>query len=545
MKAFFFILFIFLSSSVSAVDYPDTFRFVEVPDPLSGTNSPYYLIPRACPSAGETIVDYHFGTIQVRSTMTDGIKGRHEYSRFDPFNISQSAVILDPEALWSIYSTASRPFNIPSNLLNHCPLSEPRWDGQSENIIWGIDEYKIMTFNVSTGALITIKDFQTDPDISPLINNGDVFRITTRDEGEASRDRRYWAFILQGNASVDYRPRYIFTWDRTADSVMGIYEVAVSEADIDWVGMSWLGNFVLIGGMSDNTGNIVGLTMSDKTFSFFHRLDYTTSHADVGLDVDGDEVIIMQNNRTDYIDLIPIDTLTEPILVPGGSYSGTNRTPLMILFYNSGSPYGLNSGVHISSNYPGFAVVSTTIEPSLPEQNWLDRTVTLVRLDEQNPRVFYLSKLYNTTGAYWEETHATITDDGSKIVWADNWSMDVGQERVFLMELLMPEGWPNLTFVEETELKENSAGLSVALDYFCRICEINIFMYDEAFIDVKIFNVAGELVNNVFSGRLDGGELRILWNMTDKKGCYVKPGVYFVRLSCDKLSITEKVVMMI
>ncbi|MBN1150203.1 hypothetical protein JXA84_03160 [candidate division WOR-3 bacterium] len=98
----------------------------------------------------------------------------------------------------------------------------------------------------------------------------------------------------------------------------------------------------------------------------------------------------MQNNRTDFIDLIPIDTLTKPILVSGGSYAGTNRTPLMILFYNSGSPHGLNSGVHISCNYPGFAVVSTTIEPSLGEQNWLYRTISLVRLDEHDARVFYL-----------------------------------------------------------------------------------------------------------------------------------------------------------
>ncbi|MBN2364287.1 hypothetical protein JXL83_09160, partial [candidate division WOR-3 bacterium] len=192
MKSFIVFCLIFSSISIFAVDYPDTFRFVEVPDPLSGTNAPHYLISRPCPSVGETIVDYHFGTIQIRSTQIDGIKGRHEYSRFDPFNISKSAVILDPEALWNVYSTSSRPFNAASNFLNHCPLSEPRWDDQNDQIIWGIDEYKIMTFNVSTGVLATVKNFETDPVISPLINAGDVFRITMNDEGEASHDKRYW-----------------------------------------------------------------------------------------------------------------------------------------------------------------------------------------------------------------------------------------------------------------------------------------------------------------------------------------------------------------
>lgn len=548
MKSLIVSWLIFSSVSISAVDYPDTFRFVEVPDPLSGTNAPHYLISRPCPSVGETIVDYHFGTIQVRSTQIDGIKGRHEYSRFDPFNISKSAVILDPEALWNVYSTSSRPFNTAVNLLNHCPLSEPRWDGQNGQVIWGIDEYKIMTFNVSTGVLATVKNFETDPVISPLINAGDVFRITMKDEGESSHDKRYWAFILQGNSSVDYRPRYIFTWDRTLDSVSGVYEVGTGESDLDWVSMSWLGNYVLIGGMSDNSGNLIGLTMSDREFSFFHRLDFTTSHADIGLDVEGNEVLVMQNNRTDCIDLIPIDTLTQPILVAGGSYAGTNRTPLMILYYNSGSPFGLNSGVHISCNYPGFAVVSTTIEPSLPEQNWLDRTLTLVRLDRQNPRVFYLSKLYNTTQEYWEETHATITDDGSKIVWADNWSLDVGQERVFLMELLMPDDWPTLTGVDEEDFKCNlpdDCSWTVKYDFGNNIFEIEVDLIRNSAIKIDIINISGEIVNNIFDETASSGSHLFSWDCRSFLGRRLPEGVYFVIFRMDGLIFAEKIILLI
>ncbi|MBN2362828.1 T9SS type A sorting domain-containing protein, partial [candidate division WOR-3 bacterium] len=278
-----------------------------------------------------------------------------------------------------------------------------------------------------------------------------------------------------------------------------------------------------------------------------HRLDYTTSHADIGLDVEGNEVLVMQNNRTDYIDLIPIDTLTQPILVAGGSYAGTNRTPIMILYYNSGSPFGLNSGVHISCNYPGFAVVSTTIEPSFPEQNWLDRTLTLVRLDRQNPRVFYLSKLYNTTQEYWEETHAAITDDGSKIVWADNWSQDVGQERIFLMELLMPDDWPNLTYVEEsgeTEF-EKSLLLSVKPNYLCRTCDIIFFLQRSMFVDVEVFNITGALVKELASESFENGERHLVWNFMDENENIVRSGVYFVNLSSGEFSITKKMVLMI
>ncbi|MBN2328147.1 MAG: hypothetical protein JXR73_13430, partial [Candidatus Omnitrophica bacterium] len=121
---------------------------------------------------------------------------------------------------------------------------------------------------------------------------------------------------------------------------------------------------------------------------------------------------------------------------------GTGVTPLILLFYNSESPYGLqDGGLHISCNFPGYAVVSTHIEPGLAEHNWLDRSIVLVKLDPSNPEVFYLAKIHNTTQSYWEETHGTITNDGGKIVWATNWNQNVGQDQVFMMQLDMPPNW--------------------------------------------------------------------------------------------------------
>ena len=55
---------------------------------------------------------------------------------------------------------------------------------------------------------------------------------------------RYWALLLQGSRD-DYRLRYLFTWDRVSDRVLGVYELSRDE-EIDWVGMSWLGSFVII-----------------------------------------------------------------------------------------------------------------------------------------------------------------------------------------------------------------------------------------------------------------------------------------------------------
>ena len=423
------------------LEYPSGFTFIEVPDPLSGDNPTYPLISRSVPAIGEPFFDSRFGTILTRVTQVDELGARHEYSRFDPFNKDQSMIILLPEYDWRVYRTQTFPYNQEANLvtvLHH--IAEPRWDPNDPNLVWGLQDFQLLTVNVLGGTTI-IKDFANDPTIKPILQSEpDLYRITMKDEGESSQDKQYWAFFLQGS-NEDYRVRYIFTWDRLQDKILGLYKIPLNESDIDWVGMSALGNWVLIGGQPDNGGNLIGLTMANKELTQFHQLDYATAHSDVGLDTQGNEVIVMQNVQTDYIDLIPIDLSTK-VVTNANDYPGSNRTRLIRLYYNNQSSIGLNSGVHISCNVPGYCVISTTTRPNVPEQNWLDRTITLVKLNRSNPRVFYLAKVYNTTGTYWEETHATITNDGKKVVWAENWGQYVQEGQTpknFLMQLDMPK----------------------------------------------------------------------------------------------------------
>lgn len=412
---------------------------IRVPDPLSGENPGHRLVPEPLPEPGKPLADARFGTQLMRVTAKAGL--RHEYSRYDPFNRDRSKILLidPPTGELRVYRADSPPYDRPEKLLARLELEQPRWDVAEPNLIWGFRDFQIRTYDFATGKMKVIKDFARDPAVAPLLQAGkDLYRITTKDEGESSRDMRYWAVALQGSKD-DYRLRHILVWDRSNDRVIGTYELSKAE-EIDWVGMSWNGTSVLIGA-DPGQGRISGLTMADRELSKFHRLDFATGHADVGLDDRGNEVIVMQNTRTDYIDMIPIDWGTQPILENGGSYEGKGRTPLVRLFSSSESPVGLNSGVHISCNVPGWCVVSTYIEPQLAEQNWLDRSIILVRVSGRRPEAFYLAKVHATCGAYWEETQAALTNDGSRVVWADNWNQDVGQEHSFLMQLDMPEQW--------------------------------------------------------------------------------------------------------
>ena len=411
-----------------------------VPDPLEGTNPTHRLIPRDVPEAGKSFRDPCFGTKLTRVTQEPGL--RHEYARYWPFNKDQSLILLVKPSSYDlrVYRTDSAPYDTKENLVRTLDFEQPRWDPNDPCLIWGFDEFQIRTVNVRSGETNVVKDFSKDPTIGPILKaDPDLYRITTRDEGESSVDMRYWALLLQGHKD-DYRLRYLFTWDRQVNRVLGVYKISEEERDVDCVGMSFLGNWVWIGGDEGNGGQLDGLVLANRELTQFHTLHPAGAHSDVGLDVNGREVIVMQNSRTDYIDMLYLDPTTKPVTEPE-EYEGSNRVPLVRLYYADDSPAGFHAGVHISCNMPGYCVVSTYLEAKFKEQNWLDRSIILIRLDPRKPEAWYLAKVHNTTGAYWEETHATIANDGSKVVWASNWSQDVGQERAFLMQLDMPENW--------------------------------------------------------------------------------------------------------
>ncbi|MCC6797101.1 MAG: hypothetical protein IT366_18435 [Candidatus Hydrogenedentes bacterium] len=413
---------------------------VLVADPLAEDTTHFPLVRAAAPAPGASLRDERLGTIQTRVTSKPGL--RHEYARHDPFNKDCSLILLTDitAGAWLVFKTSAIPFDKEGGLLRQIDFEEPRWDGADPRVIWGTRDFSILRMNVDSWDVSVVKDFTTDPVIGPILKSEpDLYRITMKDEGEASLDRRYWAFIVQG-AQDDYRARYILVWDRTDDKVIGLMKLAETQSRIDWVGMSPKGTWVIVGSDHDNGSPLAGLVMLDRALKRAHPLHYSTGHADVGIDATGREVVVMQNAQTDFIDLIPLDEMTKSI-PPGGSYEGTNHVPLLRLFYASDSTAGFNSGVHISCNYAGWCVVSTHIEPGVAEKNWLDRSIVLVRLDPSQPRAYYVAKVHGTCSAYWEETHAAISADGARIVWATNWNQNVGQEKVWLVECPLPKGW--------------------------------------------------------------------------------------------------------
>jgi hypothetical protein len=59
---------------------------------------------------------------------------------------------------------------------------------------------------------------------------------------------------------------------------------------------------------------------------------------------------------------------------------------------------------------------------------------------------------------------------------------------------------------------------------------IQLYLKDSSFSKVTVYNLKGQLVNNLYSGVLPSGHIKITWDGNDSKGLECASGIYFVRL---------------
>jgi len=70
-----------------------------------------------------------------------------------------------------------------------------------------------------------------------------------------------------------------------------------------------------------------------------------------------------------------------------------------------------------------------------------------------------------------------------------------------------------------------------------------LFLDRDAFVQISVYDVSGELIRNLVSKRLRKGGHQIPWDLKDDKGDLVVSGVYFVRFESEGYSLTKKLVL--
>jgi hypothetical protein len=192
------------------------------------------------PAKGAFFADslYNSSLARITDKASDGYSGpgiENEYARSDAENCDGTRIILrGQDGQWyayrrSDYTTAGALGDISSG-----EELEPRWDATDPDVFYHVWNNELRSFNVATGTSNTVHNFQ---DEFPA-----CMYITTKTEGDASLDRRYWCFMVEDSA---FNVVAVCCYDRQLDSVIG--SMTSFPDAINWVSMDMSGSHCIIG----------------------------------------------------------------------------------------------------------------------------------------------------------------------------------------------------------------------------------------------------------------------------------------------------------
>lgn len=394
------------------------------------------------PPVRQAWLDQAFNTCMIRVTdrhndfdaPQNGLK--NEYSRVQAFNADETLIMVrSVDGDWFLYDALSLE---PVHMFGFA-MDEPRWDAQNPYrftySLWFDGLLQVMIADlVPSGAGFDVMrtvahDFTGE--LPPEWNGSYVWR---RWEGSPSSDSRYDVFMVEDQ---DFVTRGLIVYDWQQDLILGQYTVPnAGQNEPDNVGMSTLGTYALAQ-FEPCESSTLG-TYADPCGAMVYTRDLTDGwgvasnigHNDVALDVQGREVVVFQDSRTDQIVMADLAT--------------GDAVPLLDLDF-SGGIYGL----HISgqaTHRPGWIAVSVHPEaPSLDFSNpfWMVGSVFALELTAE-PRIVQLAHHHSirsgTEEDYFAEPQVTVNHDFTHLLFASNWEQ-YGTGEVEMYLVVLPDNW--------------------------------------------------------------------------------------------------------
>jgi hypothetical protein len=426
------IIFVFLSSvEIFAFDYIIN-------------NYNFYAIPNISrPPKGITFQDPVFHTEIVRitdalvdvptlpSASTKLNYAQAGYPKHDIENADGTLLIIQSYRYpyWHVWN-ANPPYNKIKDLpIKFVDTKDPdvRWDASDPATIYSTYGSTFLKYNVTTGQMTLLHDFKNDFPGKP------ISRAYTAEEGDASTDKRYWAFKIRCYAAT-HSP----TWWDTAYVVYdkdffgkdnGKVISVLNGGGPLWKGagfisMSPSGKYVWIG----DTHYIY-----PRDFSSIRSLGFS-DHADMAISAEGREVVFGFKHRSDALGywtcMADIETGQFTWLTQMGKGGG-------VAMY------------HISANSvdkPGWGLVSC-YGPNYPTPPtaWDDLSVYMVELTTRKdppPRVWRLAHTHTARKGYSDDSFAKINKKGTKVWFGSGWGQPLASGAQYdVYQINLPSTW--------------------------------------------------------------------------------------------------------
>jgi len=410
---------------------------------LLGTKA--YPIPKLeLPKRGVTFLDPNFGTKITR--VTDPSDGwgrgmrRHAYSPFSPLNADLSLIAEVGGAEWHLYDSKT------CKMLRTAPgpwhdVRALRWDTYDPNVYYFVEKTALKKYDLKANEMSVVRDFKKDfPKMTWLFLPA---------YGDPSFDSRMWGFSIMG--------------DNTGSRGLVIEDIVYDKKEDKIVGRLPINKRGAFPACVSPSGKLVVLkdTCYDVSFKNPRKIPPGRGHSDMGVDVNGRDVVVYKGDKTDYV--MKCDLLTGKATKLIHVIHGADWRDLL----KFGGPYG-GQGTHISGNCyatPGWAVISRYGVRGKKDL-WSSHAVYLVKLEDnpdlKNPKPYRVADGHSVWDPakgkhYWAETHASIDYSGSQIFFASNWDDVKAEIEDYRVEL--PEGWYEKLMGEEEarEAREKTA----------------------------------------------------------------------------------------
>ena len=378
----------------------------------------------ARPSVGVPYTDPIFGAKVMR--LTDAVSmaatvGDHcivpDYSRRQAWNADESWLLLrggDGSVL--LFDGAN--YSFIRKLPDYIGGDDLFWHPTNKNLFYYIIENRFYSFNISNNENILIRTFS------------DYDFIGTPGEGNLSLDGKYCALVGRNYIAPDVIIKALLVYDVGSNVVTSTMVYPSTPESFDWVSISPNGNYVVVDYADETIGRYHGVEVYDKNLNFIRQEPLGAGHSDLGVDANGDEVLIMGvYNGADK-------EVIKKIRLSDGAV--TNLLDLTYLFdYHISCRNQQRAGWCFISTFDYVARLKDKADDLaldwLPFEDEvfalkMNGSGTVERYAHHHSRRFSPLTPDADNSIYFAEPHATVSRQANRILFGSNWRQNMAVE---------------------------------------------------------------------------------------------------------------------
>ncbi|MBL8331306.1 MAG: hypothetical protein JNJ71_20890 [Rubrivivax sp.] len=421
-----------LAAQAASSFYPPNFRLKPLAaDPIPEVPQPR---SRAAGLATPSYIDPVYGTRVYRVTEAADYPGathvRQEYSRRQAFNADNTRFLANTSnGYWLLYDALSftplRRAGPSGALRNMAGDAEPIWHPTDPNKLW---------FTSGFGGLVWWeKDVESEFDTVMADFRGRLpwpaaRAVWTKGEGCSSADGRWFAFMATSynEASKQVSIHGLFSYDRVENRIVGTLDAAAfGGAMPDHISISPSGRYVVPSWAYQPS---LGTRSYTRDFSSFRLLHSESEHSDLAYGPQGEDFYVATNYKDGVVWVKDLAT--------GKGFD------LMRLYPRRGAAIGAAHFSGKAFGRPGWVVMSTYADSAehgrVTPDPVLQPAQRKIMLVELKPGGRQLSVAHTRAaaryGGYFGEHQATVSRDGSRILFATNFN-DGGPPSSYLVLL--------------------------------------------------------------------------------------------------------------